>query len=249
MVKRNTHTMRIICLPLVIQACLAAAQTDARTIELLVTDTLAAPLKSITYSCQVMPDAASSSILYNYAPLPTTAKEAKKREEERQRIQDSICVDQSALRALLTSNRFEISTAVAGQEYFVNTNNQNECAGLFVRLGSVAELERLVALLRTKHNLNGYVMKWESDLAAHDDGTVDRLYAMAHARASRLARLSGQKLGHLMSVQEGTDQGAFGGRLAMAQGITNYYQNQAAPGYRSLLFRFALLGDEPNTHP
>jgi hypothetical protein len=233
-------------LPALFLSATLHAQEQPSFIEVMVTDTATAPVERILYTCNVMPDYSAV-----YAETPVTwggyasPKEQRKMQEEMKKIQDSACVDQSDLNLQLEASGFRIHKGnLPQQHYTVNAGYGGECAatGTVVDLATVAELERLIAFIRVKGNVSGYVVAWEEDRFTHDQAALERLYRMAREQALRIAALDEQQLGLLISAEERTDDRELQDAYARAQGIVNYaYQPVPTDCRRSMTFRFEIL--------
>jgi hypothetical protein len=168
-------------------------------------------------------------------------REQRKLQEEMKKLQDSVCMDQNQLNALLVERGFRMSTGPLPQDRFtVNPVTEESCANAaIIELHSEAELQRLVDLIRSMGTVSGSLVLWESDRTTHDQRAAERMYGMAHDQAVRLAALDGQKIGRMLNAVE--RKADFDGLEAAAlYGEYNYHYDPNE-GLRSMTFRFALV--------
>ncbi len=217
------------------------AQSPEQYIELTVTDTARAPLERVLYFCSVQLDAAA----YQYDPMVNR----RKQQEKQQRAQDSLCHDQQELEEQLVNAGFSIGTytSPAFRYNVVAANSKNCGAGVTIEILSEVDLERLVSFVRSKRNVTGTVLSWESNPMA-DASAPPRLLVMARSQAEQLAHIGSRKLGPMISARDMNDR--FDRPATMTfqyDGTPTSAQNALEAEHRCMAFRFALLADENTT--
>jgi hypothetical protein len=212
---------------------MALAQEPASFVEVIVTDTAGSNVKRAAYVCSVHLDYPS----YTEDPWEPgiSNKEQKRRREKYDQAQDSLCADQEHLRSELVAKGFTLTNlANATNEYEVVVDQTGACrAGDVVDIRSLAELKRLVTFIRSKKNVSGSVLYWQTDHSAWDRGCVERLYQRAVVQASDLAAVASQKLGALIWAKETTE--------TKPPGSIQWGARAVEPEPRRMTFRFELL--------
>jgi hypothetical protein len=253
MIHQGSIHMRISLLPVLLLSLGAFGQGSDRYIELTVSDTAEAPVKSVLYFCSVQLDATTM-----YDPSLTWRQQQKKQVH----VMDSLCHDQQELEEQLIQAGFRLGVMTnPGYKYNVAAENLVKCGtGSTVEVSSYAELLRLVSFVRSKRNVNGSVVTWITDPFV-DASATQRMLAIARSRAEQLASLSGQRLGPLLRAQSMNFReqwtSTVNDPLQMVQvAVPQYFYghttgavqgNMTEPNPPMMTFRFALLGNENTT--
>ncbi len=181
---------------LVLSASLNMGQTMTENyIELTVTDTLSARVKSITYSFTPQAPELHGDAVY---------EDSDDWEKVQKRIEAESREQAEKLKRELVKEGFRLSeTGASGDDYTITSyDEEGGTATVYVNLSSEAELKRLVAHLRTTEKGNGHVSSWEYEPTNTSEvELMQRMHARAAEQARTLATLGGRKLGRLITAQ------------------------------------------------